>query len=180
MRYSYNNYPKTIYHMKNHNLKNLKLICSLIVLLSFNSCSKDTVLEDDTTALQSMAIATNILDILNSHRANIGKNALLIDGLANDLAVEHTLYMIEKNTISHDNFNARSERLFAEAQATRTGENVAFGQPNATAVMEAWLGSQGHRNIIEGDFTHIGIAALKNPNGTYFYTQIFLKKKNGT
>lgn len=148
------------------------------LLLGITSCSKD----DKPTAeiiekAEALSIADEILQILNEHRLSIAKNTLNTNDLATDLAIDHTEYMIDQNDISHDDFDERSDQLITDENASRTGENVAYGQRSAEAVMQAWLNSPGHRKNIEGDFTHIGIAVIKNPNGTYYFTQLFLKKR---
>jgi len=143
------------------------------------SCSKDEELTNEEAIAQAeiLTIADEILQIVNDHRLSIGENTLETNTLATNLANEHTEYMIAQNDISHDDFNQRSDRLIDEENATRTGENVAYGQRSASAVMEAWLNSSGHRKNIEGDFTHIGIGVIKNDAGVYYFTQIFLKKR---
>ena len=144
------------------------------------SCSKDEVLTNKEAIAQAeiLTIADEILQIVNNHRLSIGENTLETNTLATNLANEHTEYMIAQNDISHDDFNQRSDRLIDEENATRTGENVAYGQRSAQQVMTAWLNSPGHRKNIEGDFTHIGIGVVKNDAGVYYFTQIFLKKRS--
>lgn len=147
------------------------LLCCALVLC-FYSCSKDDVKPSET-----LTITEEILQLVNEHRASIGKNVLSFNALANDLAKEHTLYMIAQSNMSHENFDGRADRLYAEEDAIIVGENVAYGYKTAKAVMEGWLNSPGHRNNIEGEyFTHIGVAAIKNEAGTYYFTQIFLEK----
>lgn len=176
-------------------------ICVGLLMISM-SCSKDEVITEETLIeevfndkevvgnqsnedegevveiSEALSVAEEILQILNAHRISIGKNALEINGLATDLANEHTVYMIAQNDISHDDFDERSDRLIAEENASRTGENVAYGQRSAQQVMTAWLNSPGHRKNIEGDFTHIGIGVIKNDAGVYYFTQLFLKKRS--
>lgn len=152
------------------------LVC-LALLVCIVSCSKDDS-SSDIEKQEVRSIAEEILQLVNVHRVSIGKEPLEMNALATDLAEEHTLYMIVQNDISHDDFDERSNRLFAEENASRTGENVAYGQRSAQAVMEAWLNSSGHRKNIEGDFTHIGIGVIKNDAGVYYFTQIFLKKRD--
>ncbi len=164
--------------MKTLHLKTYAILCCFILMVAFTSCSKDDVSEEDIELSETLSMADEILQIVNAHRASIGKTPLEFNTLANDLAYEHTLYMIEQRDISHDDFDKRSDRLFAEANASRTGENVAYGQRSAQDVMNAWLNSSGHRRNIEGDFTHIGIAVVKNSSGTYYFTQIFFKRRN--
>lgn len=53
-------------------------------------------------------------------------------------------------------------------------ENVAQGQPSASALHGAWMSSQGHRANILGDYTDIGIAYI-NANGTTWGVEVFAK-----
>ena len=163
--------------MKTICLKTYTLLLCISFMLFAVSCSKDDVLENEIELSEAISMAEEILQLVNAHRASIDKAPLSFNTLANDLAYEHTLYMIDQNDISHDDFDKRSDRLFEEENANRTGENVAYGQRSAKEVMDAWLNSSGHRRNIEGDFTHIGIAVVKNSSGTYYFTQIFLKKR---
>jgi hypothetical protein len=54
------------------------------------------------------------------------------------------------------------------------GENIAYGYSTAQAVMDAWMNSPGHRaNILNPNFTQIGIAIAYAPDGTPYMTQFF-------
>ena len=48
-----------------------------------------------------------------------------------------------------------------------------MGYPSAAAVVNAWLGSAGHRANIEGSATRTGVSAVKSGGGAWYYTQIF-------
>jgi uncharacterized protein YkwD len=163
--------------MKTMYSKTYSIILCIALVIFAVSCSKDYVSENDIEQAEAITIAEEILQLVNAHRASIGKDALSFDALANNLAYEHTLYMIEQNDISHDYFDERADRLFDEGNANSVGENVAYGQRSAKEVMEAWLNSSGHRENIEGNFTHIGIAVVKNASGTYYFTQLFMRKR---
>ena len=162
--------------MKTYNFKTWYVLACIVALTFTVSCSKDDSLQD-IEEQEALSIADEILQLVNIHRASIGKEALAMNTLATELAEEHTHYMIAQKDISHDSFDERSNRLFTEENASGTGENVAYGQQSAQAVMEAWINSSGHRANIEGNFTHIGIAVIKNSSGVYYFTQIFLKKR---
>lgn len=55
-----------------------------------------------------------------------------------------------------------------------SGENIAYGQQSAAAVMSGWMNSQGHRaNILNGSFTGIGVACYENANGVKYWVQLF-------
>ncbi|WOD45146.1 CAP domain-containing protein [Hwangdonia lutea] len=161
--------------MKTYYLRNWFVLLYFAVLSCTVSCSKNDSAED-IEKREALTIKENIFQLVNAHRAVIGKEPLATNYLASQLAEEHTRYMITQNDISHDNFDDRADRLFDEENAKSVGENVAAKQRSAKDVMEAWLNSTGHRENIEGDFTHIGISAVKNDVGQYYYTQLFLKQ----
>ncbi|WP_136482186.1 CAP domain-containing protein [Cognatitamlana onchidii] len=157
-------------------------IC-VVAAICIMSCSNDEVdipVDDDSSEdiinVEASAIETEILQLVNNHRSSIGKSKLEINNLAAVLAKEHTLYMINKGDISHDNFDERGDRLISEEQAIKVGENVAFKYRTAKEVMEAWLNSPGHKANIEANFTHIGISAIKDNSGFFYYTQVFFRK----
>ena len=56
------------------------------------------------------------------------------------------------------------------------GENIAGGQENIESALKAWLASPAHcTNIMEKEFTEIGVAVVVNPDSTYgiYWTQNF-------
>ena len=161
--------------MKTFYFKTWFILLCFVVLTCNVSCSKDDS-PTDIEEQEALSIAEDILQLVNVHRTSIGKQALGSNDLATQLAKEHTQFMISQIEISHDNFDDRADRLFDEESATNVGENVAAGQRSAQDVMTAWLNSKGHRDNIEGDFTHIGISVIKNDVGNYYYTQLFLKQ----
>ena len=59
-------------------------------------------------------------------------------------------------------------------QYRRSGENIAWGQQSPKAVMEGWMNSKGHRaNILNPNFTKIGVGYRKNAAGRTYWTQLF-------
>jgi len=46
--------------------------------------------------------------------------------------------------------------------------------PNS--VVNAWLNSPGHKEVIEGDYTNFEISAEQDDNGRWYYTNIFVKR----
>lgn len=161
--------------------KGFLFILVFVSFLLFSGCTKDSLVDDisevdELVDAEETTIENEILELVNAHRASLGKSPLAINIRASQLAEEHTEYMISEGDISHDNFDARAEVLFQEENASGVGENVAYGYRTAQSVMEAWINSTGHRENIEGNFTHIGISAIKNTSGTYYYTQLFLRK----
>lgn len=124
------------------------------------------------------AIESEILDLVNQHRADIGLSDLKPLDIVSNTADDHTNYMIETGEISHDNFQKRSQILMEKANAKKVGENVAYGYSSAQGAVNGWLNSEGHKAIIENPkYTHFGISTEKcKTSGRNYFTQIFITK----
>jgi uncharacterized protein YkwD len=56
------------------------------------------------------------------------------------------------------------------------GENIAYGQKTPQEVMNAWMNSPGHRaNILSAVYNEMGVGVAKAANGTFYWTQQFIK-----
>ena len=156
-------------------------LLALFAVLTF-SCSTDSiddkadVIKENLIVPAAKTIEIEILELINNHRLSEGLNSLNDMPIVKSVAYGHTDYMVDNNTISHDNFYNRSTYLKENAGAKKVSENVAYGYSNAESVVAAWLKSDGHKANIEGDFTNFDISAEKNIDGKYYYTNIFVKK----
>jgi len=151
------------------------------VLLSISSCSSDSI-EDEAIALDNLEapdakpIEIEILELINAHRITNGLGALQNNTTVKAVAFTHTDYMIEVDNVSHDNFYQRRESLQSRENARSVSENVAYGYTSAESVVNAWLNSPGHRDTIEGHFTHFDISAEQDEDGSWYYTNIFITR----
>lgn len=146
------------------------------------SCTTDSI-DDNVGAMElslvtpvTKTIETQILELINNHRLSKGLNTLADMSLVKSVAFSHTDYMVVNNEVSHANFYVRSDYLKANTGATEVTENVAYGYSSAQTVVNAWLKSDSHRANIEGDFTNFDVAAEKNLEGKWYYTNIFIKR----
>ena len=157
-------------------------VLALLALLSLSSCSTDAIEEDKIEALsnsyvpQTKAIEIEILELINAHRINLGLNTLNDMSTIKAQAYGHTDYMIENEEVSHANFYQRKNNLINQAGAVSVAENVAYAFSTPQSVVNAWLNSEGHKNVIEGDYTDFDISAEMDENGKWYYTNIFIKK----
>lgn len=154
---------------------------ALIGLLSL-SCSTDAIEEDKIENIansyvpETKQIEIEILELINNHRISLGLNSLNGLSTIKAQAYGHTDYMIQEQQVSHDNFYERSSNLRNNPGASAVAENVAYAFSSAQSVVNAWLNSDGHREVIEGDFTNFDISAEKDKDGKWYYTNIFIKK----
>lgn len=60
------------------------------------------------------------------------------------------------------------------------GENVAAGQADVSAVMQAWMNSSGHRsNILSRNYKDLGVAVAYGRNGQPYWTATFGASPDG-
>lgn len=126
------------------------------------------------------AMEQEVLKLVNQARAENGLNPLSwADDLA-DIARAHSADMIERGFFSHTNPDGQSpfDRIKSNGISYRAAaENIAYGQPDAEAVMNSWMNSAGHRaNILNENLKEIGIGAVKDSNGTVYWTQVFVTR----
>ncbi len=95
---------------------------------------------------------TRFVELMNDHRASVGCPELSWNGEVAAVAQVHSQDMVDRAFFSHTNPDGASpfDRLTAASISySRAAENIARGHPTAEAVLNAWLGSAGHRANIE-------------------------------
>lgn len=131
---------------------------------------RDTAGQLDADALQA------VIDRTNAERNKERLPPLTVDPRLTDAAERHADRMAKRNRLSHD-LDGRSvaDRARSAGYEYRTvGENIAWNQPTAAAVVDDWMSSRGHRrNILGRDFTHIGVAVAMNSQGEPYWVQVF-------
>ncbi|MUU77381.1 CAP domain-containing protein [Winogradskyella endarachnes] len=158
-----------------------KIFFFAIIVLSFTSCSTDSVDEGIATievpsTPQAKQIEIEIMELINQHRITLGLNTLQNHDTVKAVASTHTTYMIAEANVSHDYFFLRKESLETNANANEVTENVGYGFHTAEGVVNAWLASTSHRENIEGDHTDFDVSAEQNAEGKWYFTNIFIKR----
>lgn len=150
----------------------------------FISCSQESndlefeqINKVEETIINYSEIESEILDLINNHRTSIGLSTLSNSNIVSSVAEDHTNYMIKKGEVNHDNFQSRVKVLKEQEKAISVGENIAYGYRSAEGVVNGWLKSKEHKEIIETpDFTHFGISTKSDSEGKNYFTNIFIKK----
>jgi uncharacterized protein YkwD len=116
-----------------------------------------------------------ILALVNDHRRSTGKPPLAMNQVIWSQANGHSQNMAARSVpFGHDGFDARIAAIRAAlGSGGSAAENVAMGYGSAEAVVNAWLGSAGHRANIEGNATRTGVSAVRSSDGVWYYTQVF-------
>ena len=91
-------------------------------------------------------------------------------------ASAHSRDMAENRRLNHTGSGGETltDRIAAvEFRARAWGENIAAGQPDAAAVVEAWLESAGHcANIMQPEYSRFGAAVEAAEDGTPYWTLV--------
>ena len=115
-----------------------------------------------------------MLALTNAQRAAAGCGALVADPALAAVARAHSADMRDRHFFSHTNPDGLDpfDRAAAAGLSARA-ENIAYGQPDPAAVMDAWMNSAGHRaNILDCSLTRLGVGVAEGAGGPW-WTQLF-------
>ncbi len=120
---------------------------------------------------------SRVIELTNVERRNNGLSDLQAHGDLSNVARTKSNDMQENNYFSHTSPTYGSPfdmiRDFGVSY-NAAAENIAQGQQSPEQVVQSWMNSEGHRqNILNGDFTHIGVGY--NENG-HHWTQMFISQ----
>ena len=115
-----------------------------------------------------------VLALTNQQRAAAGCGALAADDALAAVARAHSADMRDRGFFDHTNPDGLDpfDRA-ANAGLDARAENIAAGQPDSAAVVDAWMNSSGHRaNILNCSLTRLGVGVAEGSGGPY-WTQLF-------
>jgi uncharacterized protein YkwD len=119
----------------------------------------------------------DLVEALNQARANAGLPALAPDpGLAAQ-AQAWAERMAQAGTISHGDY---ADRISSVHPGVPDAEDVAEGQPTASAVVAAWMDDRRHRLILLGDYDSVGVGSAPGDAGMRFWCVDFAKVEPST
>lgn len=120
-----------------------------------------------------------VIDLVNKQRAAHGLSQLTANWEVSRVARYKSQDMINKHYFAHQSPTYGSPFTMMQSFGIRFsagGENIAYGQKTPQEVMNSWMNSSGHRaNILSSVYNQIGVGVAKASNGTYYWTQMFIK-----
>ncbi|MFF9126151.1 CAP domain-containing protein [Streptomyces sp. NPDC014889] len=128
-----------------------------------------------TAAPTQAAVEAEVLRLVNEERAKVGCSALTASSTLAGLAQDFSEAMAAENFFDHTDPSGASpwDRAAKLGITSLGGENIARGQADAEAVMDAWMNSPGHRaNILNCDFKTLGVGVHFGSGGPW-WTQDF-------
>lgn len=120
-----------------------------------------------------------MVKLVNEERAKVGLAPLVIDSRLVELARKKSADMIKNGYFSHisPTYGSPFDMMKAAGISYRmAGENIA-GAPSVDRAHVALMNSPGHRaNILNPNFTHIGIGIVDGGPYGKMFTQMFVQK----
>jgi uncharacterized protein YkwD len=116
-----------------------------------------------------------ILSLVNEQRATAGCKPLTASSSLDGLAQAFSDDLAARGFFDHTDPEGHTpwDRAKARGISNLGGENIARGQADAEAVMDAWMNSPGHRaNILNCDYTTLGVGIHFGTGGPW-WTQDF-------
>lgn len=112
--------------------------------------------------------------VTNGQRRTHDRRALKKQRCVQRFATRHAKAMAASRSMYHQELGPIMKRCGLRS----VGENVAYGYRSGRAVVkDGWMNSPGHRaNILNGDFTLMGIGARKTSDGRWYVAQVFGRK----
>lgn len=119
----------------------------------------------------------SMVDLVNQERAAVGLPPLQVDMELVKLARLKSQDMVTHNYFAHESPTYGSPFAMMDRAGISyryAGENLA-GAPTVAQAHRALMASPGHRaNILNRNFTHVGIGIAKGGPYGYMYTQMFV------
>jgi uncharacterized protein YkwD len=121
------------------------------------------------------AAEAQVLQLVNAERAKVGCSPVSANSALTGLAESFSEAMAAEDFFDHTDPSGATpwDRAAKLGITNLGGENIARGQADPAAVMEAWMNSPGHRaNILNCDFKTLGVGVHFGEGGPW-WTQDF-------
>ncbi|MYS37703.1 uncharacterized protein YkwD [Streptomyces sp. KhCrAH-43] len=131
--------------------------------------------KSSTPSATAASAQAAILALVNEERGKVGCSPVTASSSLASLAQNFSDDMAARGFFDHTDPDGKTpwDRADAAGVAGLGGENIARGQADAQAVMDAWMNSDGHRaNILNCDYKTLGVGVHYGAGGPW-WTQDF-------
>ena len=144
------------------------------------SSEKKVVVTPSTPVVEANlapGLEREILGLVNDYRKTKKLSPLQNNAAMEYQARRHSMDMgTHRIPFGHQGLSFRMKYIQEKVPgATTVGENVAYGNLSARAVVSGWIKSPEHRKNMEGNFKFTGIGVTRNMQNQLYFTQIFAK-----
>ncbi len=124
-------------------------------------------------------LAKEVFDLINKERTAANLPVLVWD---NSVAAVASLHGFDMATYKYldqkgrDNSTVQTRLVLGKVTFTQAAENLAQRTYTADIIVKAWMNSEKHKvNILNKDFTKVGIGVAKALDGTLYWVVDFIK-----
>jgi uncharacterized protein YkwD len=145
------------------------------------SSEKKKVVVTPTTPVVNANLAPglerDVLALVNEYRQTKKLPPLQPNSAIEYQARRHSMDMAtHRIPFGHQGLSFRMKYIYEKVPGTsQVGENVAFGNLSAKAVVSGWLKSPTHKKNIESNYKFTGIGVSRNMQNQIYFTQLFAK-----
>ncbi|MBB6451259.1 putative YkwD family protein [Geomicrobium halophilum] len=143
-----------------------------------NGASTDSDQNNDSNSEGDSSFTEEVIELTNEERTSHGLEPLEAHDELSEVATVKSEDMRDSDYFSHDspNYGSPFDMMNEFGVDYRgAGENIAAGQQTPEQVVDGWMDSDGHRaNILNDDFTHIGVGYAEGGSYGQYWTQMFL------
>ncbi|GAA0453326.1 CAP domain-containing protein [Alkalibacillus silvisoli] len=137
--------------------------------------------QDQTTDVETdQSVIEEVVRLTNEQREEHGLNPVELDNELTDVAQRKSVDMADNNYFSHNSptYGSPFDMLdHYDVSYTGASENIAAGQHSADEAVNNWMNSEGHReNILNDQWTHIGVGYEDSGQMSPYWTQMFIVK----
>lgn len=131
---------------------------------------------EKTVTTKEQEYVNRVVELVNNERAKAGLGKVTLNETLKNAARVRAKESAVSFSHTRPNGTAFSTVLQEYNISYRgAGENIAWGQKTPKEVMEGWMNSSGHRaNILNGNFTKIGVGFYQDQNGRNYWSQLFV------
>lgn len=162
-----------------------KIFCAITAAICLLVCITGTNLNTASAAEKTVTLkvtgqykrqmAAQVLTLVNSERTSRGYSKLKWDSTLEKAALRRAAETAVKFSHTRPDgtmcYTVNNDAIVKRFPTS--GENLAAGSMSAKEAMNGWMNSPGHKaNILDNNFTHIGIACAK-VNGVLYWVQVF-------
>lgn len=136
-------------------------------------------------AIADHGVERATFELMNKQRVSKGLTALVWNDQIAEVARLHSIDMARNSYFSHRGLDGKMVDERADILGVNNwraiGENIAFmrgyNKPDKMAV-EKWMDSTSHRrNMLSPTWSDSAIGVAVTPDGTYYFTQVFVVRK---
>lgn len=156
--------------------------CYIKVIAGSEWCLPETdqpecpeVSEQPEAPEEESSYAAQVVRLVNEERAKEGLSALVVDAGLEAAGNVRAKEIVSSFAHTRPDGTGFATAIQEQGVSYRSaGENIAWGQRSPEEVVDAWMNSPGHRaNIMNAQFTRIGVGHYENDAGTNYWVQLF-------